>query len=223
MLAFRDFKGPRFLALPSSPNTMIKLVLFDLGNVILPFDVMRLASRLGAYTHLSVSEIVDRLWNDEIAEVFETGKLEPQHYFERVSKHCGFKGLSYEEFIPLFNEIFDEDKDILTVIEGLKKNYKLGLISNTNPIHSSHIEKTYPLIASHFEKLWWSSEAGVRKPDPAIYQMALDHFSAAPQESVFIDDMPINIGSAKKLGINGILYKGVTSLKRDLSNLGVQY
>ncbi|MCG3206056.1 MAG: Alpha-D-glucose 1-phosphate phosphatase YihX [Elusimicrobia bacterium] len=201
---------------------MIKTVLFDLGNVILPFDVMRLAKRLTKHSHLSAPEIVERLWNDYIADHFETGKMSPQEYFVHITELCQFKDLTYEEFEPIFNEIFDEDAEIVALISRLKGRYKLGIISNTNEIHVRHIKKTYSYL-SHFDFHWWSNEAGVRKPNPAIYQMALTHFSVNPSEAVFIDDLHTNIATAKQLGINAIHYKGARALKAELAKLGVEH
>ncbi len=216
-----QFRNARFGELALT-NPMIKTVLFDLGNVILPFDVMRLANRLTRYTHLSAKEIVDRLWNDHIADHFETGKMSPKEYFEYVSKLCSFQKLLFEDFVPLFNEIFDEDAGIIELISKLKNHYKLGLISNTNAIHVEHIKQTYPYIG-HFDRHWWSNEAGVRKPDPTIYKMALNHFLVNPSEAVFIDDLHTNIASAMELGINAIHYKGIEPLKQELTKLGVHH
>jgi glucose-1-phosphatase len=201
---------------------MIKTVLFDLGNVILPFDVTRLATRLTEFCHLPALEIVEKLWNDDIANEFETGRMSPRDYFSKVSADCGFKGLTYDAFVPLFNEIFQEDTGVTDLIGRLKSNYRLGLISNTNEIHVSYITENFPNL-SHFERFWWSNEAGVRKPDPSIFHMALEHFDTEPHETVFIDDLPTNIGSAKNLGINAILYQGLEPLKQELSKLGVRY
>lgn len=201
---------------------MIKTVLFDLGNVILPFDVMRLANRLTRYTHLSAKQIVDMLWNDYIADNFETGKMSPTEYFNHICQACQFKNLTYDEFLPIFNEIFDEDMTIVDLIAKLKGKYKLGIISNTNAIHVEHITKRYSYL-SHFDRHWWSNEAGVRKPNPAIYHLALKHFEVSPAEAVFIDDLHVNIASAKNIGINTIHYQGAETLKMELAKLGVKH
>ena len=201
---------------------MIKTVLFDLGNVILPFDVSRLAARLSAYCRLSTDEIVDRLWSDRIANEFETGLMTPEGYFLHVSELCGFVGLSFDKFVPIFNEIFIEDEGVSTLIRSLKRSYRLGLISNTNPIHVPYVLENYPTL-HEFERHWWSNEEGVRKPNPEIYQRALNHFDVAPAEAVFIDDLPGNIQSANNIGINGVLFQGVEPLKQELSKLGVLY
>lgn len=200
---------------------MIKTVLFDLGNVILPFDVSRLARRLTNHSRFTAEEIINRLWNEELADIFETGKMSPEQYFQHVSDLCEFTGLSFETFVPIFNEIFDENHDVIAMIQKLKNNYRLGLISNANPIHVPHIKEKFSHL-SHFDRQWWSHEAGVRKPHSSIYNMALSHFEITPSEAVFIDDLPQNVGGAQQLGINAILFEGAESLKKELTKLGVR-
>lgn len=201
---------------------MIKTILFDLGNVILPFDVTRLARRLTAFSSLKTEEIVKKLWNDHIAEPFETGRMSPDEYFTHISEACGFQNFRFDDFLPLFNEIFDEDKAVVELIINLKNNYKLGLISNTNAIHVTYIKSNFPQLG-HFDRHFFSNEVGYRKPHEAIYRLALDHFNSNPQETLFIDDYEINVAAARQLGIHAIHYKGVDHLKENLSQMGIKY
>jgi putative hydrolase of the HAD superfamily len=201
---------------------MIKTILFDLGNVILPFDLMRLATRLAPHTALSSDTVLETLWNEALAEHFETGRMSPKEYFDHVSVQCGFKNLPYDRFIEIFNDIFVEDAAVGRLIHDLCDDYQLGLISNINPIHAPYILDKYPVLKK-FRRLWFSNEAGVRKPNPAIYRMALDHFSAIPSETVFIDDMPGNVAAARSIGINAIHFQGYDDLSDALNKLGVKH
>src|SRR5882672_3920514 len=142
---------------------MIKTVLFDLGNVILPFDLMRLAQKLTHFSPFSAKEILHNIGHNELLHEFEIGKITPKEYFDLATETCQFKNLSYDAFIAIFCDIFDENTDVVQLISQLKGNYQLGIISNTNPIHSSHLKVTYPSL-SQFDNIWFSNEAGVRKP-----------------------------------------------------------
>jgi epoxide hydrolase-like predicted phosphatase len=201
---------------------MIKTVLFDLGNVLMPFDLMRLAGRLAQFSPYSKEEILNRIAYNQVAEEFESGKMTPHDYFNFVTKACEFKDLSYDKFIAIFNDIFDEDQAVYGLVKRLKSKYQLGLISNTNPIHVSHLRTSYPNL-NHFEHLWFSNEAGVRKPDPSIYQMALQKFNTAPEEAVFIDDFEINITGARALGMKAVHFKNCSQLETELRALGVEH
>jgi putative hydrolase of the HAD superfamily len=199
---------------------MISVVLFDLGNVILPVDGHRMAQKLTGHSPLSIDEILSPFGKLELLNEFETGRLTNDKFFEHITNACRLSNLKYDEFLPMFNDIFEEDSRVISLIESLKSKVKLGMISNTNLIHSTHLLKQYELF-SHFHKVWFSNDVGLRKPDPAIYQLALNHFNAKPENTVFIDDLEINIEGARKLGINSILFKGYDNLIAELGELGV--
>lgn len=199
---------------------MIKAVVFDLGNVILPFDVMRLASRLTVFSPLSADDLINKLWNNEIAGTFETGALSPEEYFARVTRSCQFTNLPIEKFIPVFNDIFVEDPEVIDLMRKLQSGHKLGLISNTNPIHAAHIREAYPNMAL-FDQIIFSNEVGIRKPDPGIYMKMLEALKVRAGEVVFIDDTEINVTGARNLGIRGIHYKNIKQLRQELKKSDV--
>lgn len=199
---------------------MIKVVLFDLGNVILPVDGHRLAHKLTKHTTFSAQEILECFFHHEIINPFEKGEFTPDDFYKKVCGKMNLTGLEFAEFITHFNDIFDEDQNVIDLLAILKHNYKLGLISNTNQVHVEHMTARYELF-KHFDELWFSNEAGLRKPDPAIYRLAIEHFGVNPREMVFVDDLKPNIEGAESLGINGILFKSYEQLVRDLDKLGV--
>ena len=199
---------------------MIKVVLFDLGNVILPVDGHRMARKLTQHSHLTVDEILSHFGKHEVVDSFEKGKLSPIDFFHHIRTSCSLKNLEFDEFLPLFNDIFEIDVPVVELIKELKKSVKLGMISNTNEIHSTHLLKEFELFA-HFHKVWFSNDVGMRKPDPAIYQLALSHFNSKPEETVFIDDLEPNVAGAEKVGIKAIHFKNYELLVEELSDVGV--
>jgi putative hydrolase of the HAD superfamily len=199
---------------------MINVVLFDLGNVILPVDGHRMAQKLTKHSPFSPDEILSHFGKKEMLDEFETGRLSNEDFFNHIKERCSFNGLDYHGFLPMFNDIFEEDPSVIALIEELKSHVKLGMISNTNAIHATHLVARYQLF-SHFHKVWFSNDVGLRKPDAKIYQIALDHFRVKPEETVFIDDLLPNIEGARKLGIHGIHYRSYEHLVDELNKLGV--
>jgi putative hydrolase of the HAD superfamily len=55
-----------------------------------------------------------------------------------------------------------------------------------------------------FDFILESSKAGIRKPNPKIYQMACDEISIEPKDAIFLDDLGINLKPAKALGMTTI-------------------
>ena len=72
----------------------------------------------------------------------------------------------------------------------------------------------------NFDFKTFSSEVGLIKPDPAIYELTLHGLGVSASEALFVDDREINIQAARKLGIRAIQFQSVAQLKDDLEALG---
>ena len=73
-----------------------------------------------------------------------------------------------------------------------------------------------------FDPIIFSCDVGFRKPDPQIYEMALERLKCEPEECIFIDDKKRNTDAGEKLGIKGIVFEDASKLIEDLSKLGVK-
>lgn len=77
-------------------------------------------------------------------------------------------------------------------------------------------------LAELFDAFFSSCYLRLRKPDPRIYQVALDVLQRDAEETAFIDDRAENVAAAAKLGIHAIRYMGSAQLGRELERLGVR-
>ena len=77
-------------------------------------------------------------------------------------------------------------------------------------------------LAELLDAFFSSCYLGLRKPDPKIYQTALDVLQRDPEEAAFIDDRAENVAAAAKLGIHAIQYRGAASLAEELGRLGIR-
>ena len=97
---------------------------------------------------------------------------------------------------------FDTAK--LDLLKSIKKNYRLFLLSNSNEIHYLRFIKelnAYTDFRSLFDDVWFSHEKGVRKPEPESYLGLLSSNQLQASESLFIDDLDLNIEAAINHGI----------------------
>ena len=93
--------------------------------------------------------------------------------------------------------------DALKILPILKQKYKLGIVSDAWPsILDVYAKKN---LDGYFDCFVISSFLGVTKPNPQMYQTALDELNISPKETIFIDDNLKNIKGAMTLGINSIL------------------
>jgi putative hydrolase of the HAD superfamily len=85
----------------------------------------------------------------------------------------------------------------------LRQRYRLILLSNTNSIHQAEIRVACTPLFAQFERLFFSQDMHLRKPDPEIYLQALAASDMAPAESLFIDDNLPNVAGAQAAGLHG--------------------
>jgi putative hydrolase of the HAD superfamily len=143
------------------------------------------------------------------------GKVSPQEFFQSVRAHLGLS-ITLEQFIPIWTDIFVEDQEVSEIIRSLKGKWRLGLLSNTDPLHFHYIVTTFPIV-SVLEKWILSYEVGFKKPDPRIFQRAMGWASVEPEKILFIDDTKGHVEAAISLGMQGIHFRSDEQLREELN------
>ena len=90
-----------------------------------------------------------------------------------------------------------------------------AILSNIGDTVCEHIQRSHRWL-SRFDVLVWSYRLHMAKPDPAIFHYALEKLGTRPEETLFIDDRPVNIEAANALGIKGVVFSTVEKLREDL-------
>ena len=198
----------------------LKTIIFDLGNVIIPFDFRRGYAALEERAGIPAAEIPERLRATGLVVELESGRIEPRPFVEAMNGVLGTQ-LTYEEFAGIWSSIFFPETLVpYAFVERLKADYRLVLLSNTNAIHFDMVWERYPILRL-FDQLVLSHEVKAMKPEPAIYAAAIEAARARPEECFFTDDIPAYVEGARAAGIQAEPFEGFEKLTRDLSSRGV--
>jgi putative hydrolase of the HAD superfamily len=199
---------------------VIEVIFFDLGNVILPFAHYQIAEKLSRFAQRKEFQDPQKIFSylfdfrEGIANDFDEGKLTPTNFFQSIKKHLHLS-ISFEEFIPIWTDIFVEDQEVSKIILSLKEKWRLGLLSNTDPLHFNYILSKFPVMRA-FDRWILSYEVGFTKPAVQIFQRAIEWASVEPRKILFIDDMKKHVEAAISLGMQGIHFISAQQLKEDL-------
>jgi FMN phosphatase YigB (HAD superfamily) len=185
----------------------IKNIVFDLGGVILDIDYNLTVKAFDGLGIPNFKEQYSKMSQSNLFDNIETGKISPVEFRDLI-REVAQKTISDAEIDTAWNAlILHLPQYRIEILKNLQVNYRLFLLSNTNKIHyddysevikrENGIEGLEPL----FEKTYLSHEMGLRKPDPEIFQVVLNENNLVPKETLFIDDSPQHIASAKTLGI----------------------
>ncbi len=199
----------------------MEVIIYDLGNVILPFNHYRIAEKLSRFSQRKEFQdppkIFSYLFDFEKGAVngYEVGKVSSLEFFQSLKEFLQLS-LSFKEFVPIWDDIFLENQEVSQIILSQKGRWKLGLLSNTNPLHFDYILSKFPIVRV-FDQWILSHEVGFKKPAVKIYQKAIEWASVEPQKIIFIDDMEKHVEVAVSLGMQGIHFISAKQLKEELS------
>ncbi len=184
----------------------IKNIIFDFGQVLLNIDPNLSAK---AFMKLGIRDGVD-FWggraSSDLLIGLDKGIINPDEFRKEALEKL-VSGVTPQQVTDAWNALLlDLPVERVEKLINLKNEYRLFLLSNSNQIHyecyMSRFEKEFGFgLGNLFEKLWFSHQLGLVKPDPAIFSFVLNEAGLNPEETLFIDDTLVHVESARSLGI----------------------
>ena len=195
---------------------MIKLVIFDLGNVLLKYDdseYYKYLSKKYGIPYEKVASIIER-YNTKMY----TGKMKNSEFLRFVSKSLNIPAdkLEFDEYFIRKARI---NRKLLNFALSLKPKYKVVILTNVYVKRYSSTPRVFD--KSQFDRVFASCFIKMRKPNKNIYMYVLKKCRAKPDEAIFIDDRKENVEGAESVGIKSIQFKDNGSLLKKLSELGI--
>jgi len=204
------------------PNAKFRAIIFDIGRVLIRVDVSRAMDGLASGLSLTPQEAWSAIEKDPRWLDWQEGRISPRDWFLHLSKRLG-TSLTFDQFSEVWNRALDPNPiHSESFLENLSKNYRLALLSNTDPIHMSNDEARFPFFR-FFPIRIYSYRVGASKPDPLIYREALQACKVRAEEAVYIDDIAAYAEAAQRLGMTGIVFQSPEQLQSDLRNLGIRF
>lgn len=194
----------------------ISTIIFDWGGVIT--NIYPQAS-IDAFIQLGLPNI-SKYFNDGINNDlflrYEKGEARNEEIFTTLGEEIGKPVTDIEIQRALCAMMLDTPPIRLEILKELGKEYRLLLLSNTNPVHTLYyntylMEKYDVDFRVLFHKVYYSYQLGMRKPDKEIFRYVLTDSKLDGDETLFIDDTEINIQVARSLNIQCLhLNNGLT-------------
>lgn len=189
---------------------MIKAIIFDCFGVLLG----------NAYkTHLMEVEREDPERAKEIRAInhaSDMGILSREETAEHIS---ALFGMDTEEFLAEQNQVEVPNRALLEYIAELKKDYKVGLLSNISSRERLSIRFLDGELESHFDTIVASGDEGYVKPQPQIFEIAATRLGVSPSECIMVDDILEFCEGAKQVGMQAIQFQSNHQCITDLNAL----
>lgn len=198
----------------------VDTVVFDLGGVLVEWDPRRLFRTVfadeAAMEHF-LAHVCTPEWNHQM----DAGRPRAEAEAELVAAHP-----RWAEQIRTYNARWPEmlgepiAGSVAVLDELAAAGHRLLALTNWSA-------ETFPVALARygclarFEGIVVSGDEGVAKPDPALYRTLLDRYGVDPVRSVFVDDRPANVVTARQLGLVGLVFTDPATLRADLVALGL--
>ena len=194
----------------------IRAVFFDLGGVILRTEYQAPREHLAERLNLIYEDVYRAVFESETSRKASLGTVSEDEHWDAVTRKLG---RPVTEAKAIRDEFFAGDmidRGLLDFIRSLRPRYTTGVISNAWPNLRAYIAENK--FDDAFDSLTISAEVGVMKPQPKIFQLALEQAKVQASEAVFVDDTPANIEAANTLGMHGILFRDPRETLAELKN-----
>lgn len=196
---------------------MIKAIYFDLGGVIVRTEYQAPRERLAERLNMTYEDINKLVFDTESSRKASIGAITTDEHWAFVTRRLGRPASETKAVREEFFAGDVIDRALLDFIRSLRPRYKTGVISNAWPDLRDYIVKSK--FDDAFDTLVISAEAGVMKPEPRIFQIALAQLQVEANEAVFVDDTPANVTAARQLGLRGILFQNPAQTLKELKEI----
>jgi epoxide hydrolase-like predicted phosphatase len=194
----------------------IKAIIFDWGGVLI--DNPRPALMRYCAKAFDVSVDVYTQIHNKFLDDFQKGFINEQTFWQRVCKELKKPKPNKPSFwVKAFRSAYSPRAEVFSFAASLhNKGYKTALLSNTEvPAMQFCCQLGYDM----FDEMIFSCAEGAVKPEKKIYQIAVSKLNVQPGQTVLIDDKAEFINGAKQAGLNGIIFKNLNQVKKELEKI----
>ncbi len=186
----------------------VEYIIFDFGNILIDLDIPLAWSQLQQLAGPQYAILSEKWKSDGVFEQYETGALTTDAFLNTLRDDLP-EGVSLSAITQAWNSmLIGIPAHRLEMLLRLRRRYRVFLLSNTNALHLewvySHLHRDLGVSdfdVRYFDQTFYSHLLGLRKPDREIYEHVLQTIHAAPEKTLFIDDLPENLVEPAKMGI----------------------
>ena len=198
----------------------IEAILFDLGRVIVDFDMNPTIETLTGHSPLERQKFEEILWDTGWIRRYERGEVSTRDFYHFLRRDAGLE-MEYQEFYRCWAEVFEPELIVSEdLLAELGRRYPMGLISNTNEAHAEYIRVHYGVF-QHFDHHILSYQVGSLKPDRKIFECAIEAMGKVPERLLFIDDREENVSAGSQLGMRTHRFESLAGLGRAFQEVGI--
>lgn len=198
---------------------MTRGLLVDLGNVLVRFDHDITVRKIASATGAEPGTIRTALFEGHDHEL-DAGRVTPMEFFRAAERRAGLPRLPDETWIEAWRDIFTPIPETLGALARRRPEVRAVLVSNTNSVHWDGVKRVAK-IEELVQGVALSFAVRSAKPEPAIFEAALERIGLPASKCLFADDRPDFVEGAARLGIPGVVVDRPGTFVSELERRGL--
>lgn len=202
------------------PAATVRALLFDLGGVLIDINFQRAFENWQTLSTLSLEGISERFGFDEAYEQHERGEISAAAYFAHLARELQLQG-DHQAIARGWNAIFTgEISETLALVQAARAHLPCFAFSNSNAVHQAAWSAMFPRVVQAFDRIFVSSDIGLRKPERQAFEHIAREIRVAPQAMLFFDDLAENVAGAQAAGLQAVHVRGPADVRMALQSIG---
>jgi putative hydrolase of the HAD superfamily len=198
--------------------TAVRNVIFDLGGVVFDWNPDHIVARVQPVPELQ-APLKQALFGHADWRLFDRGTLTEPELIERLQLRLGATRREVEAILDAVRNSLVEKPETIKLMRALQQQgTPLYCLSNMPASVYTHLRQRHNFWDA-FSGIVISGEVQMMKPEPEVFVHLLSTFNLRAQECVFIDDLPANIESARRVGLQAIWFKDAAQCRRELDQI----
>ena len=199
----------------------IKLVLFDMDNVLCAYDRPTRVACLAELAGTTREAVHAAIWDSGFEALGDCGALEAAGYLRGFGERIGYP-LTLAEWVEARRRSMQADLAMLDIVGRLRNIVDIAVLTNNTTLVADHIDTLLPELRPLFgSRIYTSAQFKTAKPDPNCYRRCLAELDVRPEAVLFVDDLAANVAGAREAGLLAHQHTSVESFTQALAEYGV--
>jgi putative hydrolase of the HAD superfamily len=184
----------------------IRAVIFDLMDVLLLHGDGEERRQWEASSGVAEGALERAMFQSPRFKEAIIGQVPEAELWRDVARTLGLDSEQPERLAAVFYSAFRLNTDLVEFIRTVRPRCKTAILTNTPSGMRALLTQQFHLDRE-VDTILISAEEGLRKPQPEMFQRALDRLGVQPQETIFVDDDAVFITAAEAFGLRVVPFK----------------
>ncbi|MBR0829660.1 HAD family phosphatase [Bradyrhizobium manausense] len=199
----------------------IKLVLFDMDNVLCRYDRGVRAAHLARLAGSTTDHVYEAIWGSGFEFLGDDGSLDACDYLRGFGERLNYP-LSVGEWLEARRHSMTPDTAVLDIVGEISRSVDVAVLTNNTTLVADHIDVLFPQLRPLFgDRIFASAQFKVGKPDPDCFRACLSQLQVPPSAVLFVDDLPANVAGAREAGLFAHHHTTAEALRQALRQQGI--